>query len=158
MGQRLWEVAESGAGVGVNLLGKQADVVRVAQETFELRDCGSAISLHRPTLDFPEGADPERAFTRRQAVVFDVAIKEAVSAETLPDAAGCRTHAGASRVRIPVERKHEQACIDIRAVENGYVRSETVAEPACLDFGANRLPFRRKLLDGHPEMTRFMQP
>ena len=72
MRERLREVPERRAGLRVDLLGEQADVVRVGEERSKRPGGPSEVPAAGQALDRPEAADAEGALARREAVIRPV--------------------------------------------------------------------------------------
>ena len=85
VGEGLREVAQVGAGLGVDLLGVEADIVGMAQEAVE-----QGAGVIRPIqdqegIDQPEAGDQECALAAVQAVVAMIAIDQVAVLQLLLD-------------------------------------------------------------------------
>ncbi len=81
----LGKVAQRRAALGVDLLGEEADVVRVLQKALERLAGAAEVAPQSLSGDCPEAADPERAFSRRKPVVDQIAVEESVATKPSPD-------------------------------------------------------------------------
>src|SRR5581483_12471745 len=93
----LREVAERGAGRGVDLLRVEAHVVRVPEQPLEPAPRVLDLARAREALDRPEAREPEAPLARGQPVVEplgSVALDEGIAAAEAPEDAGPgRAHA-----------------------------------------------------------------
>jgi hypothetical protein len=85
MGEGLGKIAEERSGVGVDLFGKQSDMVGIVghgvEDTFGLVETtGKGQDIHKP-----EGAQAESAFPAGEPVVGMVAVDQAAGHELLHD-------------------------------------------------------------------------
>ena len=141
VGERLREVAERGAGVRVDLLGEEPDVVGVVEQPLERRRC-AATSPPRAGTRLPRSCRcrrrPRRAAARRRSPW--IAVDQAVRPSRSWMRAQVATHPRVRGVDVAVERQGEQAGVEVVAVEEPGVAAEPLVVPARLDRRPDRVP------------------
>src|SRR5690348_5861172 len=118
VGEGLREVAHGLAGARADLLGEEADVVRVLAELLEELLRLVVVAGVREVFGRPEIARRERVLRRGEAVVAGVvavAVDQPVVAQDLRDVAVRSLHARMPGLAIAVAREEQQARIGLLA-------------------------------------------
>src|SRR5256712_7933080 len=131
---RLGEVPQGSAGLWIDLLRVEPDVVGVCEQGLELvLRLADAAAAEREVLHRPEAADPEGALAGGEATVV-TPQQPGADLEPLADPPPGRTHARGIRRTVAVPGKEEEACVHVAARERAGVALQQLAPAAGLDL------------------------
>src|SRR5215212_2843746 len=142
MCERLREVPEGRAGVGVYLLREEAHVVRVGQQLLEGQGGSFDVAAAGHAFHRPEAAEPECSLAGREPVVGPclVAVDQLVAREHLMDAGACGAHPRVLALDVAVERQGQEARIHLLAVEGARVAPYPLVVPVGFDLPPDLAP------------------